>query len=223
MIEEDVAKYEWYQTIDLGDGLSTPGETGDATQKKLEMMALPKNMSGMSVLDIGCNEGFFAFESERRGADRVVAIDKSAAAMEKFLLVKRIIESNAEFLQKELSEITPRTTGRFDVVFFLSVFHHLRYPFVALDQVADLTAGHAVMEFVEAVPTSDNEPSALVRKKSKKGHLHILPTRKFLLEVLERAHFSKIQILGTHRGHKIKEERDMPGFDEQRVLLKAFR
>ena len=223
MIAEVIAKYKWYQTIELGGGITTPGETGDSTQRKLDMMDLPEDMTGMSVLDIGCNEGFFAFESERRGADRVIALDKSTAAMEKFLLVKRIIGSNAEFVQADLDDLAARKMKKFDVVFFLSVFHHLRHTFVALDQVAHLTKGHAVMEFVEAVATSADDPAALVRKKSRKGHLHILPTRKFLLEILERARFSRIDILGTHRGHKVKEERDMPGFSERRVLLKAFR
>jgi len=222
-IEESIAKYDWYQTIDLGNGVSTPGETGDSTRKKLDMMALPDDMSGMAVLDIGCNEGFFAFESERRGAAHVVAMDKSTVAMDKFMLVKSLLGSAADFLQVDLTAPEVERLGRFDIVFFLSVFHHLRHPFMALDRVARLTKGYAVMEFVEAVPIGEEDPSALVRKKSKKGHLHMLPTRKFLTEILQRSGFSRIEVLGTHRFHKIKQERDMPGFNEQRVLLKAYR
>jgi len=219
----EVAEHHWYQSIELGDGLITPGETGDATVKKLDMMDLPQDMSGLSVLDIGCNEGFFAFEAERRGADRVVALDKSREAAAKFDLIKRALGSRVEFRRIKLTNLVPRESGQFDLVFFLSVFHHLRHPLMVLDHVAELTRGCAVMEFVEAVPNTGYEPSALVRKLSKQGHLHVLPTRKFLLEILDRSGFSRVEILGEHRFHRIKEYRDMPGFDEQRVLVKAHR
>jgi hypothetical protein len=79
------------------------------------------------------------------------------------------------------------------------------------------------MEFVEAVPEEDLEQSVLVRKLSKKGHLHILPTRQFTIEMLTRAGYSQIEILGTHREHKVGPERKMEGFRERRVLLKAIR
>ncbi len=219
----EVQEHHWYQSIDLGQGVVTPGETGDATAAKLAMMDLPADMTGWSVLDIGCNEGFFAFEAERRGASPVLALDKSREAAAKFDLVHRVRGSQVEFRRVKLHEVTRRKDGRFDLVFFLSVFHHLRHPLWVLDHVADLTGGCAVMEFVEAVPRGEAEPSVLVRKLSKRGHLHMLPTRKFLLEILEQAGFARVEILGEHRFHRIKEYRDMPGFDEQRVLLKAHR
>ena len=222
-LQEEIDRHHWYQRIDLGGGLFTPGETEDATAVKFAMMDLPEDMTGMSVLDVGCNEGFFAFEAERRGASRVLAVDKSREAAAKFDLVKRTLDSQVEFRRVELTKVKPADTPAFDLVFFLSVFHHLRHPMYVLDHIAKLTRGYAIMEFVEAVPNDGTEPSALVRKLSKQGHLHILPTRKFLIEILERAGFSPVEILGEHRFHRIKEYRDMPGFDEQRVLLRARR
>jgi 2-polyprenyl-3-methyl-5-hydroxy-6-metoxy-1,4-benzoquinol methylase len=220
---EEIGRHDWYQSIDLGNGIATPGETGDATRAKLEMMDLPEDMTGMSVLDIGCNEGFFAFEAWRRGARRVLALDKSREAEAKFDLVKRITGAKVEFRRVKLTEVTREKDSRFDLVFFLSVFHHLRHPLRVIDHVASLTRGRAVMEFVEAVPQDDRLPSALVRKLSRRGHLHMLPTRKFLLEILGQSGFDKVEILGEHRFHRIKEYRDMPGFDEQRVVLSAQR
>lgn len=222
-LQERIAQHHWYQSIALGDGLVTPGETGDATLQKLAMMNLPPDLSGWKVLDIGCNEGFFAFEAERRGAASVVAIDKDREAAAKFALVHEVLRSRVDFRQVELMSLSPNENGRYDLVFFLSVFHHLRHPLSVIDHVADLTGGCAVMEFVEAVPRDGSEPSALVRKLSRQGHLHMLPTRKFLVEILTRAGFARVEILGAHRFHRIKEYRDMPGFDEQRVLLKAHR
>lgn len=218
-----IKKYDWYQTIPLGEGIATPGETGDAEQKKLDMMGLPEDFSGREVLDIGCNEGFFSFEAERRGAKRVLAIDKSQVAKEKFALIKELKQSKVEFLFTDLMELHPMDTGKFDIVFFLSVFHHLRYPFNALDRIFQVTRGKAIMEFAEAVPIEDLGQSLLVRRLSNRGHLHFLPTRQFTLEMLFRAGFSDIKILGTHRERRVNPERKMPGFMERRVLLEASR
>ena len=63
----DVDKFAWYHTIDLGDGLVTPGDYD--YRGLLGDYPFPENMSGMSVLDVGSATGFFAFEFERRGAE----------------------------------------------------------------------------------------------------------------------------------------------------------
>jgi len=56
----------WYHQIDLPDGTTTPGISNNKdTMRKL---MLPNDMSGIRVLDIGCNQGYFSFECEKRGA-----------------------------------------------------------------------------------------------------------------------------------------------------------
>ena len=45
--------------------------------------ASPADLTGWTVLDIGCNAGFYALEMKRRGADRVVAIDAIRATCAK--------------------------------------------------------------------------------------------------------------------------------------------
>jgi tRNA (mo5U34)-methyltransferase len=56
----------WYHTIDLGDGLVTPGSFD--YRALVEEFGFPPSMSGMKALDVGSATGFFAFELERRGA-----------------------------------------------------------------------------------------------------------------------------------------------------------
>ena len=55
----------WFHKIDLGSGLVTPGWSEPAVEK-LPYFLLPEDLSGMRVLDIGCAEGYFSFESKRR-------------------------------------------------------------------------------------------------------------------------------------------------------------
>jgi SAM-dependent methyltransferase len=60
-------KYIWYHTINLGNGLLTPGVYD--YRETLSAFHFPEDMHGMRVLDIGSATGFFAFEFERRGAE----------------------------------------------------------------------------------------------------------------------------------------------------------
>jgi SAM-dependent methyltransferase len=62
----DTSRFYWYHTIDLGDGLITPGLYD--YRPTLPAFHFPENMEGMTVLDVGSATGFFAFEFERRGA-----------------------------------------------------------------------------------------------------------------------------------------------------------
>lgn len=65
----------WFHSIDLGDGVVTPGHKGaDVLSAELDALALP-DLRGKSVLDIGGWDGYFAFAAERRGAARVAVVD----------------------------------------------------------------------------------------------------------------------------------------------------
>jgi tRNA (mo5U34)-methyltransferase len=77
-----VRDFYWYHTVDLGDGLVTPG-TYDY-RATLPAFGFPESMRGMRVLDVGSATGFFAFEFERRGA-RVVSVElPSLDALDRF-------------------------------------------------------------------------------------------------------------------------------------------
>jgi SAM-dependent methyltransferase len=65
----DLARYYWYHTIDLGNGLVTPGDYD--YRSVLPRFGFPVDMRGRRVLDVGSATGFFAFEFERRGAEVV--------------------------------------------------------------------------------------------------------------------------------------------------------
>ena len=68
----DISRYYWYHTIDLGNGLVTPGLYD--YRETIAQFQFPEDMRGMKVLDVGSASGFFAFEFERRGA-RVVSTE----------------------------------------------------------------------------------------------------------------------------------------------------
>jgi tRNA (mo5U34)-methyltransferase len=69
---------EWYHSIELAPGITTPGYAPAETLKRELMNLRLPTLRGKSVLDIGAYDGFFAFAAERLGAKRVVALDHYA-------------------------------------------------------------------------------------------------------------------------------------------------
>jgi tRNA (mo5U34)-methyltransferase len=78
----ELKDYYWYHTVELGNGLITPG-TYDY-REALDVFQFPEDMRGMSVLDVGSATGFFAFEFERRGAEVLSLELPSFDALDRF-------------------------------------------------------------------------------------------------------------------------------------------
>jgi tRNA (mo5U34)-methyltransferase len=150
-LRSQVAKLKWHHSIDLGNGVVTPGQ--DNSAKKLARLGLPDSLTGKSVLDIGAWDGFFSFEAERRGAERVLATDSFVwrgnvdwADKRGFDLSKRALGSKVEELEIDVLDMSPDKIGTFDVVFFLGVLYHMKHPLLALEKVASVARDFLVLE-----------------------------------------------------------------------------
>ena len=134
----------WHQAFNLTPAVSTPGTNNVLSLANLA--GLPTELAGESVLDIGTTNGGFAFELERRGAGRVVAVDIFDADVFGFAAVRELLGSRAEFVQGSIYELPSVLKAKFDIVLFLGVLYHLRHPLLALDNVRALTRGKAYIE-----------------------------------------------------------------------------
>lgn len=130
----------WFHNLHLRDGSQTAPDHpyGDFPRFKWNQIAavLPDDLSGWTALDIGCNAGYYSFELARRGA-RVTALDSNPHylrqarwAAQHYQLSDRI-----QFVQMQVYELA-RAASAYDLVLFMGVFYHLRYPLLALDIVA---------------------------------------------------------------------------------------
>jgi len=133
----------WYHKVELLPGLWTPGYAD--TPVLLDRLHLPKRFDSKTVLDIGAAEGFFSFDAERRGG-QVTAIDRLTAEASGFGDVRRFIGSKAEHHYASVYDLNPVDFGTFDVVLFLGVFYHLRYPLLALDILREICTELLVVE-----------------------------------------------------------------------------
>ncbi len=136
----------WFHNLDLG-GVSTAPEhfLGDYPRIVWRLLepALPRDLSGKTVLDVGCNAGFFSLELKRRGAKRVVGIDSDPRYLAQARLAAEVAGLPLELRQLSVFDVA-RLGERFDLVLFMGVLYHLRHPLLALD----LLRAHAVGELL---------------------------------------------------------------------------
>ena len=128
----------WFHNIDLGGVWTAPDHfLGNYPAFKFQRFedALPKDLTGKTVLDIGCNAGFYSFEMKRRGAARVLGIDED----EHYLAQARFVADELGFDDCEFEQLSVYDVGRlgesFDLVVFMGVLYHLRHPLLALDLI----------------------------------------------------------------------------------------
>jgi tRNA (mo5U34)-methyltransferase len=164
MQPDDPRLDQWYHTIELGNGLTSRGLYDH--RPILHCYGLPESLEGKICLDVGTGDGFFAFEMERRGAARVVAIDiarcedcdvlpQIRARMQladegphrfKFQMAHTMRRSRVEFKLCNVYDLSPETVGMFDVVFCGSLLLHLQNPLKALSNIRSVTREMAIID-----------------------------------------------------------------------------
>jgi tRNA (mo5U34)-methyltransferase len=138
----------WFHNMRIG-GVETAPEhfLGDYPAFKFAGFesALPKDLSGMSVLDIGCNAGFYTIEMKRRGAAEVIGIDSD----DRYLAQARLAADTLGYADIRFEKLSVYDVGRlgrrFDLVIFMGVLYHLRHPLLALDLIREHVAGDLLL------------------------------------------------------------------------------
>lgn len=132
----------WFHNIDLHGVQTAPDHfLGDYPAIKWRHFAdaIPHDLTGLSVLDIGCNAGFYSIEMKRRGARRVLGIDHDERYLAQARFAAATCDLDIEFRSLEVYDVA-RLGETFDVVLFLGVLYHLRHPLLALDLIHEHVA-----------------------------------------------------------------------------------
>lgn len=133
----------WFHNLHLPDGTQTSPDHpfGDFPGFKWQHVAaaVPEDLSGWSVLDIGCNAGFYSFELARRGA-HVVGVDVEPMYVRQARWAAREfgLQDRVDFIEGDVYSLLSARQS-YDLVWFTGVFYHLRYPTLALDLVRRVT------------------------------------------------------------------------------------
>lgn len=139
---------EWFHNLDLFGVPTAPNHfLGDFPNIKWKHIAaaIPEDLTGASVLDIGCNAGFYSLQMKRRGARRVLGIDVDDRYLNQARFAAQTLNLDIEFQKASVYDVDS-IPGHFDYVLFLGVLYHLRYPLFALDKVVKKVAGRLVFQ-----------------------------------------------------------------------------
>lgn len=125
-LKAEVAKHTWWHQIDLG-GVVTPGTCphGLTDDELSGRWAIPADLTGKVVLDIGCWDGLFSLACAQRGAEYVTGVD--VVSRPTFGLVMNALELGArmEFTIRDAQE--PLNLQR-DIVLCFGVVYHVERP-----------------------------------------------------------------------------------------------
>jgi tRNA (mo5U34)-methyltransferase len=128
---------DWFHNLDLY-GVQTAPEhfLGDYPRLKWNRFAhaIPADLRGRSVLDIGCNAGFYSIEMKKRGADRVMGVDADPRYLAQARFASELLDLEIEWRELSVYELA-KLGERFDIVLFMGVLYHLRHPLLALDLI----------------------------------------------------------------------------------------
>ncbi|MBI5249903.1 MAG: DUF1698 domain-containing protein [Desulfomonile tiedjei] len=157
-ITELSAEEEWFHCIDLGGGIATMKEP---VKHLLDLWGvidkhIPKDLSGMRVLDIGCNAGFFSVAAKKRNADYVLGIEVSPGYVKQAEFVRDALGLEIDYRNMSVYEI-PVLEAQFDVVFCLGVIYHCSDPFLAARNVLSVTSKVAVIESALMSPQAPDD------------------------------------------------------------------
>jgi tRNA (mo5U34)-methyltransferase len=139
---------QWFHNLNLHGVPTAPHHfLGDFPNIKWQKIRqeIPADLSGATVLDIGCNGGFYSIEMKRRGAERVVGIDVDERYLNQARFAASTLGYDIEFRKCSAYQLD-KVPGTFDYVFFMGVFYHLRYPLWALDMAVKKVAGKMVFQ-----------------------------------------------------------------------------
>ena len=132
----------WFHTFALdGTGIYTPGIARD---HRYRLEAIPEDLDGARVLDVGTFDGFYAFLAERRGAARVVAVDNEQyvswiasrfgielEAGAGFRAIAGLLDSRVEYRRLDALELE-HLGETFDVIFCFGILHRVEAPLTLL-------------------------------------------------------------------------------------------
>jgi SAM-dependent methyltransferase len=146
-VQEWVSSQTWYQRISLSNGIETPGTIN--SKERLKFIS-GEDIKGKSVIDIGCNAGYYCLWAKQQGAGRVAGVELDEMRIGQAKTLASIEGLDIEYHTIPLAEAT--TLGRFDIVYCFAVVTEITDLLGSLTALANITGDKAYIELVLARP-----------------------------------------------------------------------
>lgn len=133
----------WFHNLHLPNGIQTaPNHAlGDFPAFKWNEISpyIPEDLSGWRVLDVGCNAGFYTIELAKRGASVLgIDVDPHYLRQAQWVAEQFGLDDHVEFRQMQVYDVA-HLDEEFDLIWYMGVMYHLRYPLLSLDILAQKT------------------------------------------------------------------------------------
>jgi len=206
---------DWYHTIKLGQGITTPGQYDH--QPYLHYYRFPDSLRDTTVLDVGAASGFLSFEFERRGA-QVTATDLpnwfdhdfganympdqtletgNTYLHQPFEIAKEALGSQVHRQALNIYDLSPNMVGMFDLVFCGSLLIHLTDPIRGLTKLASVTKHKAIIATLVSVDEAERSIAHMIGHQ--RGDGWWIPTRACLELMAVCAGFVAIEWVSEFR------------------------
>lgn len=111
----------------------------------LELMG--GSLANSTVVEIGCNAGFWTLQCRRAGATRVLGLDWSEKNVEQAKFVRDVAGLDGiEYRVGSAYDVSAAEIGQFDVALFLGLLYHVDRPIEALERLYQVTGRYAVVD-----------------------------------------------------------------------------
>lgn len=163
-----IGRIHWWHRIQLPEGI-TEGivhHGPDGGNWPTTRFGLPEDCSGLEVLDVGCWDGFFSFEVEKRGAKLVYAVDApfevggTWAGTDGFKYAHNALKSNVQHSLMDIQN-PPALMKPFDLVLCYGVLYHLVSPLLAVQNLMKLVKPSGTI-LLETAISNDKSGTALL-------------------------------------------------------------
>jgi len=232
----------WFHSIDLGGGLRTKtasisGEPPDHPAGTWQTIRrfVPEDLSGLSVLDVGCNAGFYAVEAKRRSAARVVGVDVQRLHIRQALFVRRVLGLDIELHRRSVYNLSTRALGHFDITLALGLIYHCKHLVLALENLWQVTKGTLILETALYPPGKEPRPfehkiGGHRRTLHSFGYLEnpidvqeapfnwFLPSRQGLVALLRSVGFEDVEVVATQGERAVLVCRKSPMYRDSSTL-----
>ncbi|MAW07037.1 MAG: tRNA 5-methoxyuridine(34)/uridine 5-oxyacetic acid(34) synthase CmoB [Halobacteriovoraceae bacterium] len=155
------------------------------------------DLKNKSILDIGCNNGFFMFKMLESNPKNVLGIDPSLPCYLQFKAIKSLIKEKLPINFKPLGvQHLPQLTNLFDVIFHMGIIYHHKNP---IQQLQDLKKslrpkGHLIIETIN-IPGAESTCLFPEDRYAKMKNIWFIPTTNCLVNWLKKVKFKKIEVL----------------------------
>jgi SAM-dependent methyltransferase len=209
LIKEIKKRRPWFQRIEFpGYGITTTDDLDDVAfdgandnlidglnkNQACILRPIPKwkyiknflpDISGLEILEVGCNSGFFCFKFAELGAKKVIGVDikkkwyEQAVWVNSILGFKQVSFFNCDFfilnnpfdnspkiINNEISAI-PLPQNNFDLIFSSTVINHMFFPFLAIYKMLVMSRNYVVIDLKVPINKEQLNMTLYVRPSGK--------------------------------------------------------